>query len=118
MRLTPLPPSRLLAPTHLEKGDADETPANERGADNDGNVSRDEDAQVKVQKGPSPAHLVLMDHFMPRAGFGSVVISLTLFSTLFSGYSVIGIPDDTFKAGFFGLRWLASTLPGITAMMM
>eukprot|EP00038_Savillea_parva_P002281 m.112542 g.112542 ORF g.112542 m.112542 type:complete len:889 (+) comp10786_c1_seq2:92-2758(+) len=66
---------------------------------------------------PPSAHLVLMDHFMPRAGFGGPVMAFTLFSTLFSGYSVIGIPDDTFKAGFYGLRWLASTLPGLTSML-
>jgi hypothetical protein len=40
---------------------------------------------VRVAKRPPSAHVVLMDRFMPRAGFGPIIMCLTLFSTFFSG---------------------------------
>lgn len=114
----------MLAPVGLEYEDDDDDVADGGKEENigvNGDVNEEGDGDTprpKVARRPMSAHLVLMDHFVPRAGFGAVIMSLTLFSTLFSGYSVVGIPDDTFVAGFYGMRWLASTLPGITAMLL
>jgi len=48
------------------------------------------------------------DHFVASRGLGYAVLALTVFATVFSGYTVVGVPGEVWKLGFFGFRWLLS----------
>eukprot|EP00041_Stephanoeca_diplocostata_P031033 m.956304 g.956304 ORF g.956304 m.956304 type:complete len:665 (+) comp23872_c0_seq45:311-2305(+) len=48
----------------------------------------------------------LRDHFMASGNFGAPVMILALFSTVFSGYTVVGVPQEAATAGYSVLRWL------------
>jgi len=50
-------------------------------------------------------------HYLAGHGLGDVVLALTVFSTVFSGYTVVGVPEETYKAGFFAYRWLFLVTP-------
>jgi len=46
------------------------------------------------------------DHFVASRGLGLSVLALTVFATVFSGYTVVGVPGEIWAYGYFGLRWL------------
>ena len=47
-------------------------------------------------------------HFLGSKGYGSILLFLTLFSTIYSGYTLVGVPTEASKLGFFATRWLSS----------
>ena len=51
----------------------------------------------------------LTSHYLGGRAFGEVTIAGTVFASLFSGYTVIGIPNESFRRGFYGFRWMPST---------
>ena len=53
----------------------------------------------------------LREHFMATGHFGTVVLTLTLFSTAFSGYTVVGVPQEASEVGWVALRWAAIGVP-------
>eukprot|EP00041_Stephanoeca_diplocostata_P037208 m.1396292 g.1396292 ORF g.1396292 m.1396292 type:complete len:838 (+) comp24995_c0_seq22:359-2872(+) len=65
-----------------------------------------EDRKTKTTKEMTTTEQ-LKDRFMPNANFGMWIMGLTIFSTTFSGYSVIGVPGEAELTGFVALRWLA-----------
>jgi len=46
--------------------------------------------------------------YLGGKSYGSVLLFLTLFSTIFSGYTVIGVPNEASSLGYFAVRWLTS----------
>lgn len=50
-------------------------------------------------------------HFIAGGTLGMFVIPLTLFATLFSGVSLVGIPSEASTNGFYTLRWTLSLVP-------
>ena len=54
-------------------------------------------------------------HF--SGSFGTVTLTLTTFSTVYSGYTVTGIPDEAFARGFVSLRWVGATLFIVAGML-
>ena len=48
-------------------------------------------------------------HYLGGRAFGPILIAGTVFASLFSGYTVVGIPNESFKGGFQGFRWMPST---------
>jgi len=56
--------------------------------------------QQKVAKGDG-----LADHFVANRSLGYVVLTLTVFATVYSGYTVVGVPGEVWSAGLFGFRW-------------
>ncbi|CAJ1330032.1 unnamed protein product [Effrenium voratum] len=50
--------------------------------------------------------------------FGAATLLLTTFSTLYSGFTVTGIPDEAFDKGFVSLRWVGATLVIVAAMLL
>jgi Na+/proline symporter len=41
-------------------------------------------------------------------GYGSILLFMTLFSTIYSGYTVVGVPNEAVALGYFALRWVSS----------
>jgi len=52
----------------------------------------------------------LADHYVASRSLGAVVITLTIFATVYSGYTVVGVPGEVWAAGFFGFRWMFTPL--------
>lgn len=50
----------------------------------------------------------LDSHYLGGRSFGPLLTAGTLFASMFSGYTVIGVPNDAFYAGFFAIIWLPS----------
>ena len=57
-----------------------------------------------VQGGNADAEV--NEHFLASSSFGTVVLFLTTFSTIVSGYTAFGIPTEAAFLGFISLRWL------------
>jgi len=55
-------------------------------------------------------------HF--SGSYGSFVLMLTTFSTVYSGFTVTGIPDEAFAKGFVSLRWIGATLVIVAGMLL
>lgn len=59
----------------------------------------------------------MADHFLAGRELGHIVLFLTMFSSLFSGYTVVGLPSDAFQVGYLALYWVtgsAATQLGFT----
>lgn len=48
------------------------------------------------------------EHFLGSKSYGSVLLFMTLFSTIYSGYTVVGVPNEATKIGYIATRWLTS----------
>ena len=57
-------------------------------------------------------------HYSGGKSYGSLLTFLTLFSTLFSGYTVLGVPQEGADLGFFALRWMYVAFPATAALAM
>ena len=45
-------------------------------------------------------------HYLGDRSFGPLVSTMTIFASLFSGYTVVGIPDEGYATGFLAWRWV------------
>lgn len=52
----------------------------------------------------------LSSHFIAGRSLGVVITVATLFASLFSGYTVVGIPNEAYRNGFSAMRWIPGTL--------
>eukprot|EP01084_Bolivina_argentea_P006084 11499_1 len=50
---------------------------------------------------------VIVKHFLASKNFGAVILTFTTFASVFSGYTVVGVPNETGKNGFTGVRWMS-----------
>ena len=57
-----------------------------------------------VKDGNADAHV--NEHFLASSSFGTIVLFLTTFSTIVSGYTAFNIPSETAGLGFIAFRWL------------
>lgn len=58
-------------------------------------------------------------HFFGGKSYSPVVLFMSLFSTIFSAYTVVGVPNEAAYAGFFSLRWLTSAvLIGLASLIL
>ena len=55
-------------------------------------------------------------HF--SGSFGKFTLMLTTFSTIYSGYTVTGIPEEAFNRGYISLRWIGATLVIVAGMLL
>lgn len=53
----------------------------------------------------------IRDHFVASRSISDFVLAMTTFATIFSGYTVVGVPGEMFTYGFFSFRWLFCTTP-------
>lgn len=49
-------------------------------------------------------------HYLGGRQFGWIVTAGTFFASLFSGYTVVGVPNDAFRNGFFITWWIPSLM--------
>ena len=63
--------------------------------------------QKSVSSGPGED--ALSAHFIAGRSLGALVTAATLFASLFSGYTVVGVPNEAFARGWTALRWV----PGV-----
>ena len=49
---------------------------------------------------------IVTGHFLGGRSFGPLMTAGTTFASLFSGYTVVGIPNESFASGFIGFRWM------------
>mmetsp|Transcript_5352 Transcript_5352/g.8452 ORF Transcript_5352/g.8452 Transcript_5352/m.8452 type:complete len:135 (-) Transcript_5352:15-419(-) len=54
----------------------------------------------------------LSAHYLGGRDFGPLMTAGTMFASLFSGYTVVGVPNEAFALGWQSLRWIPS-LAGI-----
>jgi SSS family solute:Na+ symporter/sodium/pantothenate symporter len=54
------------------------------------------------------------EHFTAGSSLGPIVLSFTLFATSYSGYTVIGIPNEAYVKGFMSNRWSCMSLCVVT----
>lgn len=57
-------------------------------------------------------------HFIAGGTLGFFVTPLTLFATLFSGVSLVGIPSEASVRGFYALRWGIAVIPRTLGLML
>ena len=48
----------------------------------------------------------LTAHYLGGRSLGPLVTAGTVFASLFSGYAVVGIPNEAFRTGWQALRWI------------
>jgi Na+/proline symporter len=60
----------------------------------------------------------MQEHFMASGSYGTVVMTLTSFSTIFSGYVIIGVPDEMSAFGYLAFRWLFIATFAIASWLM
>lgn len=65
-------------------------------------------AWVKMCDVPGEADKPLVDHYLAGRKLGPIVLGTSLAASLFSGYTVVGIPAEAFNAGFSAWRWIGS----------
>uniref|UniRef100_A0A0G4HUP1 Sodium/solute symporter n=1 Tax=Chromera velia CCMP2878 TaxID=1169474 RepID=A0A0G4HUP1_9ALVE len=51
---------------------------------------------------------ILQQHFLAGRGLGIVVLTMTQLATVFSGYTLVGVPAEAYRRGFYSLRWAAT----------
>jgi sodium/proline symporter len=51
----------------------------------------------------------LSAHYLGGRSFGPIITAGTIFASLFSGYTVVGIPDEAYNKGWTSLRWMPTT---------
>eukprot|EP00934_Nitzschia_sp_Nitz4_P000001 Nitzschia sp. Nitz4//NODE_159_length_47236_cov_74.723851//36053//38332//NITZ4_additional_000014-RA//-1//CDS//3329531761//1//frame0 len=56
----------------------------------------------------------LAAHYLGGRDFGPLLTAGTLFASLFSGYTVIGVPNEAFRSGWKSLRWMAAVVGLVT----
>uniref|UniRef100_A0A0G4H4F6 Sodium/solute symporter n=1 Tax=Chromera velia CCMP2878 TaxID=1169474 RepID=A0A0G4H4F6_9ALVE len=52
----------------------------------------------------------LHQHFLAGGGLGVVVLAMTKLATVFSGYTLVGVPAEAYRTGFTSFRWLSGIL--------
>ncbi|CAK9070820.1 unnamed protein product [Durusdinium trenchii] len=66
--------------------------------------------RVAAEEGEVQAHF--------GGSFGAFTLFLTTFSTVYSGFTVTGIPDEAFSKGFVSVRWVGATLVIVAGMLL
>jgi sodium/proline symporter len=56
----------------------------------------------------------LSAHYLGGRSFGPLMTAGTMFASLFSGYTVVGVPNEAFNTGWAALRWFPSGI-GVVA---
>jgi Na+/proline symporter len=52
----------------------------------------------------------LTAHYLGGRDFGPLLTAGTLFASLFSGYTVIGVPNEAYATGWASIRWIPSLM--------
>ena len=55
-------------------------------------------------------HAVIEAHYLGNRSFGPFLTAGSLFASFFSGYTVVGVPNEAFDMGWNSLRWPVATI--------
>ena len=58
------------------------------------------------------------NHFLAAKNFGVVILALTTFASVFSGYTVVGVPNEAGNNGFTAIRWPAGIVAICASLLM
>jgi len=76
-----------------------------------------EDASEYSINANSPNQSVVTTHFLASKAFGKILLLLTTFATVFSGYTVVGVPNEAGTNGFIAIKWItAGTFVGLSIL--
>ena len=53
---------------------------------------------------------VLEAHYLGNRDFGPIQTAGSSFSSFFSGYTVVGVPDEAYYNGWTALQWIVATV--------
>ena len=53
---------------------------------------------------------IVTTHFLASKTFGPIILLLTTFASVFSGYTVVGVPNEAGTNGFIAIRWITAAL--------
>ncbi|KAL7550076.1 hypothetical protein ACHAWF_013311 [Thalassiosira exigua] len=67
--------------------------------------------RMKDAKAHDTAEEELTSQFLAGRSLGPFVTSMTMLASSFSGFTVVGIPNEAFALGFTSLKWVALQLP-------
>ena len=56
----------------------------------------------------------LSAHYLAGRAIGPVLTTGTVFASFYSGYTVVGIPNEAYSNGWVALRWVAAGFGMIT----
>eukprot|EP01084_Bolivina_argentea_P132593 233997_1 len=56
-------------------------------------------------------------HFLASKSFGTLTLLLTTFASIFSGYTLVGVPDEAGNDGFIAIRWVVIGLFGSVSFL-
>merc|ERR1719230_688021 len=63
---------------------------------------------MNVADAAGDAEKAYASHYVGSKSFGWVVSFMSLFSTIYSGYTINGVPTEAAGLGFYSVRWLTS----------
>ena len=66
-------------------------------------IANRQNSAAEVELGEDAA---IKTHFLGGKDFGVVILTLTTFASLFSGFTVVGVPNEAGKNGFTTFRWV------------
>ena len=62
------------------------------------------------QSGEETKHEVIEAHYLGNRSFGPLLTAGSLFASFFSGYTVVGVPNEAFNTGWNSMRWPCATI--------
>jgi len=63
-------------------------------------------AAKKKNSDPEDKNSDVTKHFLGSKNFGPVLLTFTTFASVFSGYTVVGVPNEAGSSGFRAVRWM------------
>ena len=66
-------------------------------------------SKLNIEHKPVSNNTVIT-HFLGAKNFGFFILLLTTFASIFSGYTLVGVPNEAGSKGFFALRWVAGIM--------
>jgi len=71
---------------------------------------RHAEAAARASDTAESAEGAIASHFVAGNSLGLFVTVFTLFASLFSGYTVVGVPNESYRTGFVAFRWIPCIL--------
>jgi len=74
-------------------------------------------AAKKKNSDPDDHNTEVSKHFLGSKNFGPILLTFTTFASVFSGYTVVGVPTEAGVKGFFAVRWMGLIIAVGVAML-
>eukprot|EP01083_Nonionella_stella_P076055 207040_1 len=64
-------------------------------------------AANRKNRDPTDESTHITKHFLASKNFGLIILTFTTFASVFSGYTVVGVPNEAGVSGFRSVRWMS-----------